>query len=174
MYASSTCVTTANNIIVRTQLPQPCLNSFLKKPTNFRFFKLHFQAKAVKNAEDMERMEAQEEEKSKSKWVRIGPDISEAQKQEIANLPPKMSNRCKAFMKQIICFDPEKCDLLDLLKEWVKSTVPRRADWLIVLKELCAMNHPMYLQVFTLFFWIRNLVKVHGFFRIFFFGFYSL
>lgn len=163
MYASSTYVTTPNTISVRTQLPQPCLNSYLKKPTNFRFFKLHFQAKAVKNAEDMEKMEAKEEVKSKSKWVRIGPDISEAQKEEIANLPPKMSNRCKALMKQIICFDSKESDLSVLLKEWVKSTVPRRADWLIVLKELCAMNHPMYLQVFTLFFWSRNLVKVHIF-----------
>lgn len=147
MYASSTCVTTPNYINVRTQLPQPCLNSFLKKPTNFRFCKLHFQAKAVKNAQDVDKVEVKEEEKSKSKWVRIGPEISEAQKQDIAKLPAKMSNRCKALMKQIICFDSEECDLSGLLKEWVKSTVPRRADWLIVLKELCAVNHPMYLQV---------------------------
>lgn len=147
MYASSSCVSTPNYINVTTQL---CINSFLKTPTSFRFCKLHFQAKAVKNAEDMAQMEAKEEERPKSKWVRIGPEISEAQKQDIAKLPAKMSNRCKALMKQIICFDSEESDLSVLLKEWAKSTTPRRADWLIILKELCAMNHPMYLQVFYL------------------------
>ncbi|XWS32311.1 hypothetical protein CRYUN_Cryun23aG0148800 [Craigia yunnanensis] len=87
------------------------------------------------------------EEKRRFKWVEIGPDITEEQKHAIAKLPFKMTNRCKALMKQIICFCPEKGSLADLLAAWVKVMKPRRADWLAVLKELKIMEHPLYFEV---------------------------
>ncbi|KAL0408718.1 UNVERIFIED_CONTAM: Pentatricopeptide repeat-containing protein [Sesamum radiatum] len=73
---------------------------------------------------------------TKFKWVRASPNLTEEQKQAISQLPPKMTNRCKALMKQIFCFSAENESLLLKLAAWVKSTSPRRADWLSVLKEL--------------------------------------
>ncbi|XP_022734056.1 pentatricopeptide repeat-containing protein At1g01970-like isoform X2 [Durio zibethinus] len=87
------------------------------------------------------------EERRSFKWVEIGPNITEEQKQAITKLPFKMTKRCKALMKQIICFFPEKGCLSDLLGVWVKVMKPRRADWLVVLKELKMMEHPFYFQV---------------------------
>ncbi|MBA0736987.1 hypothetical protein Gogos_010470 [Gossypium gossypioides] len=87
------------------------------------------------------------EEKRRFKWVEIGPGITEEQRQAIDKLPFKMTKRCKALMKQIICFNPEKGSLEDLLGAWVNVMKPRRADWLVVLKELKVMEHPLYFQV---------------------------
>lgn len=92
-------------------------------------------------------LESKEEEKPRFKWVKVGPDISEYQKLAISELPPMMSNRCKAIMKQIICYEPENGSLSDLLAFWVRSMKPRRADWLRVLKELRLLEHPLYLKV---------------------------
>ncbi|KAL0327149.1 UNVERIFIED_CONTAM: Pentatricopeptide repeat-containing protein [Sesamum angustifolium] len=58
-----------------------------------------------------------------------------------------MTNRCKALMKQIICFSAENKSLSLKLAAWVKSTSPRRTDWLSVLKELERLNHPLYFEV---------------------------
>ncbi|KAL3536936.1 hypothetical protein ACH5RR_000302 [Cinchona calisaya] len=91
--------------------------------------------------------QSNEEGKARFRWVKIGSDISEDQKQAISKLPPKMSNRCKALMKQIICYQPEKGSLSDLLAMWVKSMKPKRADWLHVLKELSRLEHPLYLEL---------------------------
>ncbi|KAL0447024.1 UNVERIFIED_CONTAM: Pentatricopeptide repeat-containing protein [Sesamum latifolium] len=84
---------------------------------------------------------------TKFKWVRASPNLTEEQKQAVSQLPPKMSNRCKALMKQIICFSAENGSLSLMLAAWVKSTSPRRADWLSVLKELERLNHPLYFEV---------------------------
>lgn len=87
------------------------------------------------------------EEKSRFKWTDIGPTITEEQKQAISKLPPEMTKRCRALMKQIICFSPEKGSLGDLLAAWIRNTKPGRADWLVVLKELRLKEHPLYLKV---------------------------
>ncbi|KAK2415027.1 pentatricopeptide repeat-containing protein [Trifolium repens] len=81
------------------------------------------------------------------RWNEIRHDITEEQKQAIAKLPFKMVKRCKAVMRQIICFSEEKGRLCDVLGAWVKIMKPTRADWLSVLKELKNMDHPLYLEV---------------------------
>ncbi|KAL6128889.1 hypothetical protein ACLB2K_072242 [Fragaria x ananassa] len=87
------------------------------------------------------------EGKPRFKWDEIGSDITEAQQEAIDELPPKMSKRCQAIMKQIICFAPEKGSLCEVLNAYVSIMKPSRADWLAVLKELRIKGHPLYLQV---------------------------
>ncbi|KAL3571887.1 hypothetical protein D5086_025791 [Populus alba] len=58
-----------------------------------------------------------------------------------------MTKRCKALMRQIICFNDKKGSLPGLLSAWVKIMKPRRKDWLSILKELNKMEHPLYLEV---------------------------
>lgn len=101
---------------------------------------------AVIKAEDMGKTQAKDEA-SRFTWIQIGPNITEEQKQAMSQLPHKMTKRCKAFVKQIICFSPETGNLSDLLAAWVTFMKPRRADWLAVLKQLKLMEHPLYLQV---------------------------
>ena len=97
---------------------------------------------------DPERQEEYvEKEESILKWRDVGPDITEAQKQAISELPPKMTNRCKALMKRIICFSREDENLSLLLAAWVKVMKPRRADWLAVLKEMKRSDNPLLLEV---------------------------
>ncbi|KAJ6328473.1 hypothetical protein OIU77_010211 [Salix suchowensis] len=86
-------------------------------------------------------------EKPKFRWVEIGPNIPEKQKQALSQLPFKMTKRCKALMRQIICFNDKKGSLSGLLSAWVKIMKPRRKDWLSILKELNKMEHPLYLEV---------------------------
>ncbi|PIN03703.1 hypothetical protein CDL12_23778 [Handroanthus impetiginosus] len=86
-------------------------------------------------------------EVQKYKWVRTSSNLSEEEKQAISQLPSKMTNRCKALMKQIICYSPENRSVSLMLAAWVKSTKPRRADWLSVLKELDRLSHPLYFEV---------------------------
>ncbi|KAK1420165.1 hypothetical protein QVD17_21533 [Tagetes erecta] len=83
------------------------------------------------------------------RWIEIDMNqINDAQRNHIARLPKKLTNRCRALMKQLICFSPEKSSsVCVLLSAWVKSMKPVRADWLVVLKELENMNHPLRLQV---------------------------
>lgn len=88
-----------------------------------------------------------QEDKTKYKWVEIGPDVTEAQKQAIAQLSPKITNRCKALLKQILCFSSDENNLCLLLGTWVKIMKPRRADWLVVLKELSKLDHPLFFEV---------------------------
>ncbi|KAM7476341.1 hypothetical protein LguiB_023584 [Lonicera macranthoides] len=123
-------------------------NTFLQNPKKLEKNKYHFQPLSLVNCmQKVGVVEAKVEDKQRSKWVKKGPDITEVQKQAISQLPPKMTNRCKALMKQIICFSSENTSLSVLLATWVKSTKPRRADWLSVLKELSRMNHPLYFEV---------------------------
>ncbi|ONK63523.1 uncharacterized protein A4U43_C07F16100 [Asparagus officinalis] len=88
----------------------------------------------------------EEKEKPKIKWHDVGPDITEAQKEAITQLPPKMTNRCKAIMKRIICFTQDEV-LSHILAAWVKVMKPRRSDWLTVLKELKRTESPLLLEV---------------------------
>ncbi|CAI0400998.1 unnamed protein product [Linum tenue] len=90
---------------------------------------------------------ATEGETVRSKWREIGPNITKLQRQAISELPPVMTNRCKAVMKQIICFSDDKGGLRDLLSAWARIMNPRRADWLSVLKQLKDTEHPFYVQV---------------------------
>ncbi|OIT33241.1 PREDICTED: pentatricopeptide repeat-containing protein At1g01970 [Nicotiana attenuata] len=121
----------------------------LQKVTIFGYRELGFKPLlAVSNvAVEKGSAENQANDKPRYKWVKIGSDITEEQKQAILKLPPKMTNRCKALMLQIICYSPEKGSVSLLLEAWVKSMKPERADWLEVLKELDRLNHPLYFEV---------------------------
>lgn len=112
------------------------------------FSSCHFRTLVfAKNDLNIEKLESKEEEKPRFRWFQSGLNITEDQKQAISQLSPKMSNRCKAFIEQIICFTPENGTLSDLLAAWVKSMKPRRTDWLSVLKEMNRLEHPLYLEV---------------------------
>lgn len=95
--------------------------------------------------------ESMEEERPRLRWVEVGPDITEAQKRAISQLPPKMTKRCKAFMKQIICFSSQEKNLTHLLDAWVRIMKPSRADWLSVLKEMKRLEHPLLFEVIFFF-----------------------
>lgn len=86
-------------------------------------------------------------ENPKHNMVKTSPDLTEEQKLAISQLPSKMTNRCKVLMKQIICYSTENGSVSLMLASWVKSTKPRRADWLSVLKELEQSNHPLSFEV---------------------------
>lgn len=97
---------------------------------------------------DLGQMQKVEDERPKIRWVEINLDeINDAQRNHISRLPKNMTNRCRALMKQLICFSPEKTNLSILLAAWVRSMKPVRADWLVVLKELGNMNHPLRFEV---------------------------
>ncbi|KAJ1414882.1 Tetratricopeptide-like helical domain superfamily [Sesbania bispinosa] len=97
--------------------------------------------------EEIVKEEVKEVNHRRFRWIEIGHNITEEQKQAISKLPFKMAKRCKAVMRQIICFSAEKGSISDLLGAWVKIMKPTRADWLSVLKELKEMDHPLYLKV---------------------------
>lgn len=80
------------------------------------------------------------------KWHDVGSDLSEAQKDQISQLSPTTSNRCKAIMRRIICFSQEE-NLFMLLASWVKAMQPRRCDWLSVLKEIKRMDVSLFFEV---------------------------
>ncbi|EEF50400.1 pentatricopeptide repeat-containing protein, putative [Ricinus communis] len=89
------------------------------------------------------------QDKPRFKWAEIGPNITKSQQQAISELPPKMTNRCKTLVTQIICssYLLQNASLSDLLSSWVRIMKPRRTDWLSVLKQLKNMEHPLYLEV---------------------------
>lgn len=124
---------------------------FLQKVAIFGYCELGFKPLvAVSNVQVQQKgsAENQANDKSRYKWVKIGiSDVTEEQKKAILKLPPKMINRCKALMQEVICYSPEKGSVSLLLEAWVKSMKPDRADWLAVLKELDRLNHPMYFEV---------------------------
>ncbi|XP_047341378.1 pentatricopeptide repeat-containing protein At1g01970 [Impatiens glandulifera] len=130
----------------------PVLKSYsLRKPTRFVSHRC-ISTTATTCLDEIETVKIQEEkeeveEKRKFRWVEIGSDISEEEKLAISQLPVKMSNRCKALMKQLICFSMEKMNLSQLVAAWVKIMKPSRADWLTVLRQLEKMNHPLHFQV---------------------------
>lgn len=133
----------------KTHVHQFVGNSFLwLLPVNFGSRKLQFRRALVTNNVEGTAMAEIEEEKPKFKWVELGRHITEVQKQAISKLSPKMTKRCKALMRQLICFSPDKTSLSELLAAWARLMRPSRADWLAVVKELKIMDHPLYLQVF--------------------------
>uniref|UniRef100_A0A1D1Y4K1 Pentatricopeptide repeat-containing protein At1g01970 n=1 Tax=Anthurium amnicola TaxID=1678845 RepID=A0A1D1Y4K1_9ARAE len=93
--------------------------------------------------------EEKQVEASKVKWVEIGPDITDEQKQAMAELPSKMTKRCKALMKQIICCSSQEGNLPLLLAAWVKVMRPKRADWLSVIKEMKSSENPLLIKDVT-------------------------
>lgn len=97
---------------------------------------------------DLGQMQKVEDERPQIRWAEINLDeINDAQRNHISRLPKNMTNRCRALMKQLICFSPEKTNLSILLAAWVRSMKPVRADWLVVLKEMGNMNHPLRFEV---------------------------
>lgn len=123
-------------------------NPLCQKPIYFGFHKHHFGSILVGvNMEETVKEEVKQENHRRFRWIEIRHNITEAQREAISKLPFKMANRCKALMRQIICFSAEKGNISDLLAAWVKIMKPRRADWLLVLKELKIMDHPLYIEV---------------------------
>lgn len=130
-------------------------NKFPANSSSFAAFKVTPRLNsAVSTAEitrNVEESQESKKERQKFRWVEINPDrITQSQKLAISKLPKKMEKRCRALMKQIICFSPEKGSLSDLLGAWVRIMKPRRADWLAILKELNFIDHPLFLEVFEL------------------------
>lgn len=135
---------TLTNEITKTQFfPKP----FYPTPTNFPSRNLHFRRPLV--ATSVEETEKAENGggKPKFKWVEVGPGITESQKEAISQLSPKMTKRCRALMKQLICFSAHEASLNELLAAWVRIMKPQRADWLAIIKQLKIMDHPLYFQV---------------------------
>ncbi|KAL5727985.1 hypothetical protein ACHQM5_001118 [Ranunculus cassubicifolius] len=106
---------------------------------------------AIKSSSLLEHQQSEElhESQEKYKWIEVGTDLSESQEKSIAKLPPHMTKRNKALMKQIICFDEssQEVNLGSILRSWVKIMKPKRADWLLVLKEMTKLEHPLVFQV---------------------------
>ncbi|GLT39517.1 hypothetical protein SLA2020_137030 [Shorea laevis] len=144
------CSYRAYPIFSKTRTPryiQSWGNLLFRKPGKISFCAFSNEPElAITSVKEMEEPETGEP-KRRFRWVEIGPNITEEQKEAISKLPHKMKKRCKAVMKQIICFSQDKGSLEDLLAVWVRIMKPRRADWLAVLKQLKIMEHPLYLQV---------------------------
>ncbi|XP_076948787.1 pentatricopeptide repeat-containing protein At1g01970-like [Bidens hawaiensis] len=85
----------------------------------------------------------------KFKWVQIDiNEMNDAQRNHIARLPKKLTNRCRALLKQLICFETSSSISIEMvLCSWVRSMKPSKADWLVVLKELEIVNHPVRFEV---------------------------
>ncbi|XP_062190393.1 pentatricopeptide repeat-containing protein At1g01970 [Phragmites australis] len=81
------------------------------------------------------------------RWDAFGSDLSESQKRAIRGLSPKLPNRCKALMTRVVCLSPGDENLGALLAYWVKAMKPKRADWLLVLKELKAMESTLLAEL---------------------------
>ncbi|KAK7340118.1 hypothetical protein VNO77_20812 [Canavalia gladiata] len=136
------------NDITKSYRVQTRRNSLYPKPIYFGFHRNYFDSVLVRvSLEEVVEKELKEENDRRFRWIEIGHNITEQQKQAISKLPFRMANRCKAVMRQIICFSAEKGNISDLLRAWVKIMRPTRADWLSVLKELRIMDHPLYLEV---------------------------
>ncbi|KAK7379913.1 hypothetical protein VNO78_34189 [Psophocarpus tetragonolobus] len=118
--------------------------SLCHNPIYFGFRKHRFDSVLV--SVGMEEI-VEEEDDRRFRWIEVGNNITEEQKQAILELPFRMTNRCKALMRQIICFSAEKGTIYDLLRSWVRIMKPTRADWLSVLKELRTTEYPVYLEV---------------------------
>lgn len=122
-------------------IPGPSLSKYhIKSPRSLSLLR-----SAVVALEEAAK-EFDKKEEPKLKWCDIGSDITEAQKQAISQLPPKMTNRCKALMRRIICFSQGE-NMLLLLAAWVKAMKPTRADWLSVLKEMKRLENPLFPEV---------------------------
>lgn len=122
-------------------------NRFRPMNTSFGTRRLQFIPPLVSTTVEETAKTESSEGKPRFKWVEVDRHVTDAQKQAISQLSPKMEKRCKALMRQLICFNPSKGSLCELLAAWVWLMKPRRADWLAVLKELKIRDHPLYLEV---------------------------
>lgn len=122
-------------------------NALWNKLSDLDIHKRHFDSVLVAVSTEGVVEEVVEENRKRFRWNEIRDGITEEQKLAISKLPFKMVKRCKAVMRQIICFSEEKGRLCDVLGAWVKIMMPTRADWLSVLKELKNIDHPLYLEV---------------------------
>lgn len=125
-------------------------NPFFSNHSSFGCRKLHQYRLSVfclVNGGGVSENGVREMERPRVKRVKPIPNLSEEQKRAISQLPPKMTNRSKDLMKQIICFSAENRSVHRVLAAWVKNTRPPRADWLAVLKELERLDHPLYFEV---------------------------
>ncbi|MED6156133.1 hypothetical protein PIB30_011863 [Stylosanthes scabra] len=120
-----------------------------QKPSYYDFCEHRFDAMLVTiRMEETITEEVKEENHGRFRWNEIRrQNMTEEQRQAISKLPFRMAKRCKALMRQIICFSAEKGNVSDLLGAWLKIMKPARADWLAVIKELKTMDHPLYLEV---------------------------
>ncbi|KAG2320413.1 hypothetical protein Bca52824_013626 [Brassica carinata] len=89
-------------------------------------------------------MVVDKEEKGPGRFNRVG--LTEEQEEAISRIPIKMSKRCQALMKQIICCEKGSFSD-DMLGDWVRRMKPIRADWLSLLKELNNLDSPFYIKV---------------------------
>uniref|UniRef100_A0A8R7PBA6 PROP1-like PPR domain-containing protein n=1 Tax=Triticum urartu TaxID=4572 RepID=A0A8R7PBA6_TRIUA len=87
------------------------------------------------------------EETPRFRWDALGSDLSEPQEQAMRGLSPKLPNRCRALMPRVVSLSPGDENLGVVLAFWVKAMKPKRADWLLVLKELKAMESPLLAEV---------------------------
>ncbi|KAF8670382.1 hypothetical protein HU200_050684 [Digitaria exilis] len=91
--------------------------------------------------------EAAVSEEPRFRWDAFCSDLTESQERAIRGLSPKLPNRCKALMTRVVCLSPGDENLGPMLAYWVKAMKPKRADWLLVLKELKAMESPLLTEV---------------------------
>ncbi|EOA40593.1 hypothetical protein CARUB_v10009324mg [Capsella rubella] len=89
----------------------------------------------------------EKEDTPRFNWADAGLNLTEEQDEAITRIPVKMSKRCQALMRQIICFSSDKGSFCDLLGAWVRRMSPIRADWLSLLKELKDLDSPFYIKV---------------------------
>lgn len=87
------------------------------------------------------------EARPRFRWDTFGSDLTMSQQRAVRGLSPKLSNRCKALLARVVCLCPGDESLGALLAYWVKAMKPKRADWLLVLKELKAMESPLLAEV---------------------------
>lgn len=87
------------------------------------------------------------EVKPRFRWDAFGSDLTGPQQRAFRGLSPKLPNRCKALVARVVCLSPGDERLGALLAYWVKAMKPKRADWLLVLKELKAMESPLLAEV---------------------------
>lgn len=87
------------------------------------------------------------EARPRFRWDAFGSEMSESQQRAVRGLSPKLPNRCKALVARVVCLCPGDESLGALLAYWVKAMKPKRADWLLVLKELKAMESPLLAEV---------------------------
>ncbi|XP_043715381.1 pentatricopeptide repeat-containing protein At1g01970 [Telopea speciosissima] len=135
-------------VIWRTHHDPPWRVSFPWKPRTLKPVKSPIRTTVVTiNGIETEEDGDLKEERPRLKWVEVGHSATEEQKQAISQLPRKMTKRCKALMRQIMCLSSQEKNLSQLLDAWVRIMRPRRADWLSVLKELKRMEHPLLFEV---------------------------
>lgn len=103
---------------------------------------------------EAEQVAAAAGETPRFRWDTFGSAPSEPQWEAIRGLSPKLPNRCRALMARLVCLPPPDQDgdedeetLGALLAFWVKAMKPKRTDWLLVLKELTAMESPLLAEV---------------------------